>query len=261
MNRPQDRRSKLYRDSALESAGTQPTPLFRQVGFRIEGDTATIEFEQGLEATVDTVDAAVVQQLQWQVVIHPRTHKPYVYVVGRRDISLHRYVMDARPGQIVDHQNRNGLDNRRRANLRFATNQENMQNRKGANTNSKTGVRGVSRWSPPPKKPTYMAHLAVGSKVVSRHFPYTPEGLAQATQAVQDLCTEYNVKVPRLRSDSETGVPGVNISHAQSKTYWMVRVYEGSKAHTKYFEYTDEGLKLAEQAAIMLRNEHMTHAN
>lgn len=50
-------------------------------------------------------------------------------------VSLHRYLMKAQPGQIVDHINGNPLDNRK-ANLRFVTAQENGMNR-GSNKNKK----------------------------------------------------------------------------------------------------------------------------
>lgn len=43
-------------------------------------------------------------------------------------VSLHRYLMKALPGQIVDHINGNPLDNRK-ANLRFVTAQQNGMNR------------------------------------------------------------------------------------------------------------------------------------
>jgi hypothetical protein len=56
-------------------------------------------------------------------------------------VSLHREIMNAPKGILVDHQNNNGLDNRR-ANLRPATYSQNNINRpKKANTSSK--YRGV----------------------------------------------------------------------------------------------------------------------
>jgi hypothetical protein len=53
-----------------------------------------------------------------------------------RTVRLHREIMEAPEGVLVDHRNRETLDNRR-ANLRFATQSQNMQNRrKRKNTTS-----------------------------------------------------------------------------------------------------------------------------
>lgn len=55
--------------------------------------------------------------------------KGRLYVVTGRGILLHRVILGASPGQIVDHANGNGLDNRRQ-NLRFCSHSQNMANRK-----------------------------------------------------------------------------------------------------------------------------------
>lgn len=58
----------------------------------------------------------------------------YVRPANGRGAALHRQIMDAKPGQIVDHVNGNGLDNRR-MNLRLCTHAENIRNsakRKGS---------------------------------------------------------------------------------------------------------------------------------
>jgi hypothetical protein len=65
-----------------------------------------------------------------------------VVVFGKkplRYVPLARFVMNAQKGQIVDHQNRNPLDNRR-CNLRFVTKRQNNLNKK---CNNGTGFFGV----------------------------------------------------------------------------------------------------------------------
>ena len=56
-------------------------------------------------------------------------------------IELHRFVINAQKGQIVDHINRDTLDNRK-ANLRICTNSENLLKGK-VRTNNKSGQSGV----------------------------------------------------------------------------------------------------------------------
>lgn len=58
-----------------------------------------------------------------------------------RTLYLHRVILQAPKGVKVDHENGNGLDNRRE-NLRFATSQENGRNR-GLNANNTSGHNGV----------------------------------------------------------------------------------------------------------------------
>ena len=56
---------------------------------------------------------------------------------GSRTVMLHRFILDAPSGMMVDHLNHDGLDNRR-CNLRLATRSENLANhRKGRGTSSR----------------------------------------------------------------------------------------------------------------------------
>jgi hypothetical protein len=57
-------------------------------------------------------------------------------------IPLHRWILDAPDGLLVDHKNHDTLDNTRE-NLRIATAGENNQNLKGAKRNNQSGIRGV----------------------------------------------------------------------------------------------------------------------
>lgn len=56
-------------------------------------------------------------------------------------VYLHRFILSSREGQIVDHINRNKLDNRK-SNLRYSTKSENCAN-KGKNKNNTSGYKGV----------------------------------------------------------------------------------------------------------------------
>lgn len=79
------------------------------------------------------------------------SHKTQFYAMillrtGRgkfKRILLHRYILDVSREMIVDHVNRNTLDNRIK-NLRVVTHSQNMQNRNLQKNNS-TGIRGVTR--------------------------------------------------------------------------------------------------------------------
>lgn len=80
----------------------------------------------------------------------------------------------------VDHINGNKLDNRR-ANLRIVTKQGNMQNRRGANKNSKSGVLGVS-----PESGKYRARLNVGNDHFNLGLYKNIEEAAQAVKIAKD---------------------------------------------------------------------------
>ena len=58
-------------------------------------------------------------------------------------LLLHRLIMEAKQGQLVDHINRDKLDNRR-ANLRFANRSENAANCK-VHAHNTSGYKGVSK--------------------------------------------------------------------------------------------------------------------
>ena len=64
-------------------------------------------------------------------------------------IKFHRELLGLNDGEIRDHRNGNGLDNRL-YNLRPSTHQENMCNQ-GIYKNNTSGIKGVS-WSKPQKK-------------------------------------------------------------------------------------------------------------
>ena len=77
--------------------------------------------------------------------------------------SMHRLIMKGEKGiGIIDHINRNSLDNRK-CNLRWATASENQRNSIVSRGTNKSGYRGVT-WHEPSK--TWRVRVKVGKKMV-----------------------------------------------------------------------------------------------
>lgn len=95
-----------------------------------------IPLTMGLETLIDERDVKFVSEWFWQATcVSTGRNRKYIYAasyLGRKDkdkrlIYLHRFLMQPKKGQIVDHLNGNMLDNRR-SNLRVCTQRENMCN-------------------------------------------------------------------------------------------------------------------------------------
>ncbi len=124
----------------------------------LEGDLCRIDLSRGYVATIDRCDLPVAE-LAWSANVSPTTGAVYaIRTENRRGgapgamQSLHRLIA-ARAGMNiagldVDHKNGDTLDCRR-ANLRPATEAQNMQNKRRGRNNT-TGVVGVThrrgRW-------------------------------------------------------------------------------------------------------------------
>lgn len=90
---------------------------------------------QGKVTLIDDDDYELVSRYSW----FPRTDKKSgtVYVVTkitvarkRKQIYLHRIIMEAKEGQVVDHLNRDGLDNRRENLKLYDSHSEHMRGNK-----------------------------------------------------------------------------------------------------------------------------------
>ena len=113
--------------------------------------------KQSFEILVDLEDLKrmIDLNLAWRTTYKPEIDSHYTQAtqyIGKIDgeykyriIELHRFVMNAKKGEYVDHINHNTLDNRK-SNLRITTNKQNTRNRSGLNTNNTSGYRNVS-WS------------------------------------------------------------------------------------------------------------------
>lgn len=94
---------------------------------------------KGKKAKVDDADYIALSKSKWCV-------DGGNYAIGMVDgrlVRMHRHLLRAKPGQVVDHVNRDRLDNRR-SNLRFVTMQQSALN-SGLRKDNKSGHRGVSK--------------------------------------------------------------------------------------------------------------------
>lgn len=103
------------------------------------GGVREIPLTKGYVALVDAADFDWLRGFSWQV--HERPHTQYATGrVGGRMERMHRVILGAGSGVIVDHIDGNGLNNTR-ANLRFCTAAENARNMGCKNPAGLKGVR------------------------------------------------------------------------------------------------------------------------
>lgn len=126
----------MLRAAVIGNLGSDPEPV-------------EIPLTQGMTAVVDAEDAHLAA-FKWCAVRHRHTWYAVRYVGphGRqKPLYMHRIVFGAEDGVKVDHQDRNGLNNRR-GNLRAATTSQNNSN--SYRPPNRSGFRGVvnhdGRW-------------------------------------------------------------------------------------------------------------------
>lgn len=143
----------------------------------------TIELTQGYEALVDDEDYEKVSQFNWNATV--RTNG--VYAQHNVKLSsgawtqeyLHRFVMNAPTGTLVDHRDRNGL-NCQKDNLRICNHKQNQWHR-ASNTN--TGHKGITVSS----NGTYSVQFAV-----------TFDTLEEAIKVYNEMATKYHGEFANL---------------------------------------------------------------
>lgn len=95
--------------------------------------------DKTLYALVDDEDYLLVSQYKWTYTYNRKDLYGYArtapYIADsngnkkRVYIRMHRLILNAQPGQEVDHRNNNGLDNRK-SNIWICTREENLTNRR-----------------------------------------------------------------------------------------------------------------------------------
>jgi hypothetical protein len=144
---------------------------------------AEIISTKGHVILVDDCDLDRLLKFAWSVHYYGKNNMYATTSIKGSTIYMHRVVIGAKQGDIVDHKNRNGLDNRS-SNLRLCTKQQNLANR-GKQSNNTSGYKGVT-WNKQRKK--WQAQIKVSQQYKSLGIYPTKE---QAHSAYKSAAIYY----------------------------------------------------------------------
>lgn len=108
-----------------------------------------IPLTQGKVALVDVEDYDYLMQWKWQADKHKNGRFYAKRRMQKKNIYMHRGILNTPKGIDTDHVNKDGLDNRR-SNLRICSRSQNMMNR-GKTNNNISGYKGI-HWDKERKK-------------------------------------------------------------------------------------------------------------
>lgn len=142
------------------------------------GDAEAIELciAGGRVVLLSEEDVGLVSKYHWYGVPSKKTVYARYQDAARKVTLMHRLILGADPGQIVDHINGNGLDNRR-DNLRLVTAAQNSHNRR---PHGAIPFKGVT-WAK--GRTRYRAELAVSERRIGLGSYATAEEAARAYDA------------------------------------------------------------------------------
>lgn len=159
--------------------GHKLTLTIREV--RIEGDIAYIPLTKGYQAAIDAADVPLVDQWNWYAKVANHTvyaaRSERISTGKKRNLYLHRAILDLADDVDGDHIDCNGLNNRR-SNLRSATRSQNLCNRRS--TRSDGRLKGAS-WHRLRQK--WLARIVVDGRQVCLGYFDTEEDAHEAYRA------------------------------------------------------------------------------
>jgi hypothetical protein len=143
---------------------------------KVEGNLAYVTLTKGYVAVIDACDVPLVEGFNWRALVTKRG----VYALrskrcgGRKmkSILMHRVLLGVAAGKLVDHVDRNGLNNSR-SNLREATHSENACN-SPIRPHNQSGFKGVRK-----ARRKWTAYVTFGKRHYLGMFD-TPEAAHEA---------------------------------------------------------------------------------
>lgn len=164
---------------------------------RIVGDIAFVPLTLGLEAIIDASDAKIVEGYPWAARRSPRAVYAQANITNdgaRATVILHRLLLSAPPGALVDHRDGDGLNNRR-SNLRLCGYPENGWNR-AVSSASTSGIKGVS-WIAKDRRWSARIRAGAGVRVHLGNFLTKEEAAAAYAEAARKYHGEFALAVSR----------------------------------------------------------------
>jgi len=145
-----------------------------------------IQLKNGLFTIVDDADYEWLNKWKWHGTWNPSAKTYYVWR-GDGNTTMHRMILNATKGILVDHKNHDTLDNRR-VNLRLATRTQNAANKKIPSNNT-SGFKGVS-WHKRNKK--FRASVMLSYKEIHLgYFDDPKEGAKAYNKKAKELFGEF----------------------------------------------------------------------
>jgi hypothetical protein len=151
-----------------------------------------IPLTKGQFALVDDADYDWLNQWRWRLNSKGYAIRSF-YVDGKEIVlCMHRVIMDAQPGQYVDHIDGNRLNNTRK-NLRFVTQQQNLMYRHIFYNNS-SGYKGVTL-----RNQRWHARIGLDDKIIHLGYYHDAETAA--------LAYDVEARLRRLGNSNKTVTP------------------------------------------------------
>ena len=225
-----------------------------------------IPLTQGRQARVSDSDYPTLSQFKWRYTsggYAARTVRDH----GRTlTVYLHRFLLDAQPGQQIDHRNGDKLDCRRE-NLRLATGAENQRNKR-VSANSRTGLKGVA-----PYRGKFHARIRVDGRRI--HLGYWPD--AETAALVYDAAArrfhgefaylnfpdcpalpQIEERLDRVLYARQTFEPKASLGKSRyrgvysERRKWRAKISVGGRDfHLGYFESELEAAEAYNHAALL----------
>jgi hypothetical protein len=130
-----------------------------------------------VRAIIDVEDVELVKMYKWRL-----DGKGYVSTVKNKKYqSLHRLILNPPKNKVVDHINRNVLDNRRE-NLRICSQSENIRN-KSVNCNNSSGCTGVI-WNK--EKSKWNSYISINHKNIHLGYYTNKEDAIEARKKAEE---------------------------------------------------------------------------